>query len=185
LIETPLGVMPAPVANIWCAPGGSIVRIRPIEATDARLIRDFVQSLSLETRYLRFMAGVKELSAKVIDRLTRVDHQRDAALIAVANIDGVDRVLGVARYALNADGESCDFAIVVADDWQRRGLGSHLLSRLVATASERGLKRIRGDVLAINRPMADFARAHGFSVSRSDDEPTLLGVERRLDSEQA
>jgi hypothetical protein len=58
---------------VWRAP---IVRIRSIEVTDAALIRKFVQSLSLKTRYLRFMSGVKELSAPMVDRLTRVDALR-------------------------------------------------------------------------------------------------------------
>jgi acetyltransferase len=173
--------IPNHVEGIWCAPEGSIVRIRPIEAADATLIQEFVASLSSKTRYLRFMAAVKELSPKAVDRLTRVDQQRDAALVAIVITDGADRVVGVARYAGNADVESCDFAIVVADDWRRRGLGSFLLTLLIDTAYARGLKRMGGDVLAINGPMAAFAKAHSFSVSRSRDEPACLRVERRLD----
>ena len=165
--------------------GAPIVQIRSIEVTDAALIREFVQSLSLETRYLRFMSPLKELSAQMVDRLTRVDHSRDAALIGIVNPASADRVVGVARYAANADGESCDFGIVVADDWQRRGLGSRLLSLLVDTASARGLKRIGGDVLAINGPMKAFVKAHGFTVSPSHDGPTLVRAELRLDCERA
>ena len=70
------------------------------------------------------MAAVNELSPQMVDRLTGIDHRRDAALIAVVDDGCADRVVGVARYALDADGESCDFAIVVADDWQGRGLGA-------------------------------------------------------------
>ena len=173
--------IPNHVEGIWCAPDGSIVRIRPIEAADAAFIHEFVASLSSETRYLRFMAAVKELSGDVLDRLTRVDEQRDAALVAILITDGADRLVGVACYAGNADVESCDFAIVVADDCRRRGLGSFLLTLLIDTACARGLKRMGGDVLAINGPMAAFAKAHGFSVSPSRDEPTSLRVERRLD----
>ena len=164
--------------------GAPIVQIRSIEATDAALIREFVQSLSLETRYLRFMSPLKELSARMVDLLTRLDHRRDAALIAVLNTYGADHAVGVARYAVNDDGESCDFAIVVADDWQRRGLGSRLLTLLIDTASARGLKRIGGDVLAINEPMKRFAKAHGFTLSRSHDDPTLVRVEFRLDCQR-
>ena len=163
----------------------SIVQIRSIEAADAMLIREFVRSLSFKTRYLRFMSGVRELSAQMVDRLTRIDHRRDAALIGIVNADGADRIVGVARYATNADGESCDFAIVVADEWQRRGLGSRLLALLVDKASSRGLKRVRGDILAINAPMAAFARAHGFKVTRSPLDLTELRAELRLDCERA
>ena len=166
---------------VWRAEDGSTVRIRPICASDAGLIRQFVQSLSFETRYLRFMGAVKELSGHVIDRLIRPDSDREAALVGVATTDGMDHVVGVARYAANPDGDSCDFAIVVADDWQRRGLGSQLLTRLVDMASARGFKRMRGDVLAVNLPMAAFAKAHGFRVTASTDEPALVRVERPLE----
>jgi acetyltransferase len=165
--------------------GAPIVQLRSIEVTDAPLIREFVQSLSPGTRYLRFMSALKELSAQMIDRLTRVDHRRDAALIGIVNADGADRVVGVARYAANADGESCEFAIVVADDWQRRGLGSRLLSLLVDTATARGLKRIGGDVLAINGPMKAFVKAHGFTVNSPKHDPTLVRVELQLDCQRA
>ena len=56
--------------------GAPIVQIRSIEVTDAALIREFVQSLSLETRYLRFMSPLKELSAQMVGLLTRADHRR-------------------------------------------------------------------------------------------------------------
>jgi len=173
--------VPAQVREFWRSPDGSIVQIRPIDSTDATLLREFVGSLSFETRYLRFMGAIKELSSQAIDRLTRVDHWREAALIAVVNYHGADRIVGVARYAMNADDETCDFAIVVADNWQRRGLGSRLLTLLGHTASARGLTRIGGEVLAINRPMTAFVSAHGFSVTLSESDPRSLRVERRLD----
>jgi acetyltransferase len=172
---------PPQIKESWRLSNGAIVQIRPIESTDATLIRDFVGSLSFETRYLRFMGAVKELSAHAIDRLTRVAHRREAALVAVGNRDGANRIVGVARYAMNADDETCDFAIVVADSWQRRGLGSRLLTLLVDTASARGFKRIGGEVLAINKAMTAFVSAHGFSVTLSESDPKSLRVERRLD----
>ena len=177
--------IPNHVEGIWCAPEGSIVRIRPIEAAHATLIHDFVASLSSETRYLPFMAAVQELSGDVPDRLNRVDQQRAVALVAIVIHDGVDRVVGVARYAGNADVESCDFAIVVAADWRRRGLGSFLLTLLIDAACARGLKRMGGEVPAINEPMKVFAKAHGFTLNRSHDGPTLVRVELRLDGERA
>ena len=174
---------PERIADGWRDATGRLVRIRPIAAADAELIRVFVHSLSVETRYMRFMAAVKQLSPPVIDRLTRLDHRRDAALIAVTDDAGEDRVVGVARYALNAGGRSCEFAIIVADDWQGRGLGRHLLTLLVETAVARGLERMVGKVLAVNRTMLAFVRALGFGVSASADPATRrvhLGLDRRL-----
>ena len=168
------------VVGGWRDANGTLVRIRPIASADAELIREFVRSLSLETRYLRFMTAVNELSPQMVDRLTGIDHRRDAALIAVVGDGGVECVVAVARYALDVDGESCDFAIVVADDWQGHGLGRRLLTLLIETAAARGLKRIAGDVLAVNRPMLAFVRALRFEVSASDD-PTVRRVDLGLD----
>jgi len=174
------GLYPRRVVGGWRDAKGTLVHIRPIAAADAGLIRGFVRSLSLETRYLRFMTAVNELSPQMVDRLTGIDHRRDAALIAVVGDGGVERVVAVARYALDVDGESCDFAIVVADDWRGHGLGRRLLTLLIETAAARGLKRIAGDVLAVNRPMLAFVRALRFEVSASDD-PTVRHVGLGLD----
>jgi GNAT superfamily N-acetyltransferase len=152
-------------------------RPHSVAAGDSELIREFVHSLSFETRYLRFMSVVKELSPQTVDRLTRIDHRCDAALIAIVNEQGVDRVVGVTRYVLDADSGSCEFAIVLADDWRRLGLGRRLMTLLVDTASARGLKRIRGDVLGINRSMLAFVKALGFNASASNDDPTIRRVE--------
>lgn len=179
------GTYPAHVVGGWCAANGTIVHIRPIAPDDGQLIRDFVRVLSFEARYFRFMMAVKELSARTVAQLARIDHRRNAALVAVANEAGADRIVGVARYALNSNGESGEFAIVVGDDWQRRGLGHHLMTLLIDTAVARGLKRIVGDVLSINRPMLAFVTALGFDTMASKDDPALRRVERRLDGKGA
>jgi len=175
---------PAHVVGQRRAANGTTLDIRPITPADGELIRDFVRSLSLGTRYLRFMAAVKELSTQSVERLTRIDHERDAALLAVVNEDGADRVVGVARYALCAGGGACEFAIVVADDWRGRGLGRLLMTLLIDTAEARGLKRIVGDVLAINRRMLAFVKAFGFRVLPSSDDPTIERVERPLNGDR-
>ena len=183
VMQARAAVYPAHVVGPCPAANGAIVHVRPIAAADANRIADFVGSLSSETRYLRFMAAVKELSAETIERFTRIDHRRDAALVALANNRGADRVVGVARYALDVDGEACEFAIVVSDDWRRRGLGRCLLERLIDIASTRGVKRIVGEVLAVNGPMLDFVKELGFDVAPSAEDPTIRRVERRLDGD--
>ena len=170
---------PAHAIGGWRDAVGTAVRIRPIAPSDAESVREFVRSLSFESRYMRFMAAVKELSSEAVEQLTSIDHRRDAALIALVDDCGVERIVAVARYALNPDGQSCDFAIVVADESQRRGLGRRLLTLLVATATLRGLKQISGDVLPVNRRMLAFVEALGFSPSASDD-PSLRHVQFRL-----
>jgi len=175
------GAYPAHVVGPWRAANGAMVHIRPIAQDDGRLIRDFVRALSFEARYFRFMSAVKELSARTVAQLARIDHRRNAALVAVASEADADRIVGVARYALDSNGESGEFAIVVADDWRRRGLGRRLTTLVIDTAVARGLKRIVGDVLSINTPMLAFVTALGFDAVASKVDPILRRVERRLD----
>jgi acetyltransferase len=175
---------PAHVVGRRRVANGNTVEIRPIAPADGRLIRDFVRSLSFETRYLRFMSAVSELSTQTVEWLTRIDHRCDAALLAVVKEDGADRVVGVARYALLVDGDDCEFAIVVADDWRDRGLGRLLMTLLIDTAQARGLKRIVGDVLAINGPMLSFVKELGFRVAPSSDDLTMRRVERDVDGDR-
>jgi acetyltransferase len=168
---------PRHVLGDWHAGDGSTVHIRPVTAADGGRIADFVRSLSAQTRYQRFMVAINELDPRTIDRLTRIDHWRDAALLAVAGDSEPLRVVGVARYSVSDDGESAEFALVVADDWQRRGLGRRLMTGLVDTAAARGFKHLDGDVLAVNRPMLAFVKALGFTTRMADEDRTVRRVQ--------
>jgi acetyltransferase len=90
------------------------------------------------------------------------------ALAATAMLDG-ETLIGVARYVLERNNESAEFAIVVADSWHGRGIGSRLLAKLIDVARRRGLKRLYGDILATNRPMLELARKLGFTLGRHED----------------
>jgi len=80
--------------------------IRPIAASDGEALREFARSLSFESRYLPFNSAVNEIDSHTVERLTKIDHRRDAVLIARVRDSKTDRVVGVARYALEADGRS-------------------------------------------------------------------------------
>jgi len=97
-----------------------------------------------------------------------------------------DRVVGIAEYSPSANRYSYECAVVVADDWRRRDVGRLLMALLVDTAAVRGLSRIGGAALAINRPMLALARVLGFDVSASNDTMVRcvgLNVDRRRASE--
>jgi acetyltransferase len=118
--------------------------VRPIRPEDAALERRFVNGLSEQSRYFRFFYRLHELTPQMLARFTQVDYDREMALVAVAPDPGApegERFVGVARYIANPDGESAEFAIVVADDWQRRGVARGLMTRLDASARRRGFVR--------------------------------------------
>jgi acetyltransferase len=154
--------------------------VRPIRPEDAEIERDFVNNLSEQSKYFRFMQTLQELSDQMLIRLTQIDYDRELALIAVTTASGREEEIGVARYAINPDGTSCEFAIVVSDQWQRRGLGSRLMTALMEAAKAKGLQVMRGEILANNVNMLSLVRSLGFTTRTSPDDPGIKEATRRL-----
>ena len=140
----------------------------------------FVHNLSEQSRYFRFMETLQELSPEMLVRFTQIDYDREMAFVAVTDDgEGNELELGVTRYALGPDGDTGEFAVVVADDWRRRGLGARLVTILMQTARARGLRALEGEVLSANSGMLGLARNLGFSVRNTDD-PEVKRVSRLL-----
>ncbi len=171
---------PAHLLTHWQLPSGNDVVIRPIRPEDAELTQRFVRSLSEETKHFRFMDAVSELSPAMLARLTQIDYTREMALLALAEIDGTEVELGVARYAINPDGESCEFALVVDDAWQKQGIGHKLMDVLMDVARGMGLKTMEGEVLKTNRPMLKLAAGLGFRVEPHPEDDAVKRIARTL-----
>lgn len=159
---------------------GTAVTIRPIRPEDEGIEQEFVRNLSDESRYFRFRDGVRELSPRMLTHLTRVDYERHLALIAVTEQGAREIQIGVARYIADADRSRCEFAIAVADGWQRRGLGTRIMEALMAAARSAGMREMYGEVLAGNRKMLEFAAKLGFRARADESDPRLLRVEKAL-----
>jgi acetyltransferase len=93
---------------------------------------------------------------------------------------GRDRQIAVARYVTNPDGRTCEFAIVVADDWHNRGIATELLRRLIDVARGRGLDRMDGIVLRENKGMIALAKELGFEQESCADDPQVVVMSLRL-----
>lgn len=161
-------------------PDGTDILIRPIRPEDAEIEQSFVRKLSPRSKYFRFMQSLRELTPEMLVRFTQIDYDRELALIAVTREDGRDVEIGVTRYVLNPDGESGEFALVVADEWQGKGIGTRLLAALIEAARARGLRSLDGEVLEENAPMLHLVRKLGFDVHTSRDDPHVKTVVRRL-----
>jgi acetyltransferase len=164
---------PSHLATQYQTPDGKTVTIRPIRPEDADLEQEFVRNLSPETKYFRFMNTLRELSPAQLVRLTQIDYDREMAFVALTEIDGKEIEIGVARYATNPDGESCEFAIVVADDWQGKGLARRLMGVVIDTARSRGVKYMNGDFLTENRRMIQFVASLGFVLTPHPEDSGL------------
>jgi len=137
--------------------------IRPIRRDDAGRERDFINGMSPESRYQRFMHNLREASDTFVAKLVDVDYHRTMALVAVTGTGEQERIIGVARYAADNDAE-CEFAVAVADDWQCRGVGTTLVPLLFEYAAHEGFRTIYGTVLASNPRMLELAEWLGLTV---------------------
>ncbi len=171
---------PAYLVTTWQLPNGADVVIRPIRPEDAELTQDFVRSLSEETKYFRYMDAVRELSQAMLVRFTQIDYDREMALLAVTQVNGGEVELGVARFAINPDGESCEFAVVVNDQWQKQGIGHKLMSVLMDVARAKGMRVMDGEVLKSNRRMLKLAEGLGFKIEAHPEDDGVRYISRKL-----
>ena len=138
--------------------------IRAIGAGDGPMLQAFVRGLSVRSRYFRFFSAIRELSAAHLERLVNVDHRRGFALVALHGRSCNTAIIAEARCVLDREENSAEFAIVVADEFQRQGLGTRLMKKLLAHASEKRIHRLFGEILVDNRPMLALAERLGFHI---------------------
>ncbi len=178
-----MAIYPYPVHLVqeWQLSDGRIVTIRPIRPEDAELEQTFVRSMSDESRYFRFMDTMRELTQTMLVRFTQIDYDREMALIAViANDDGGDEQIGVARYVTGPDGESVEFALAVGDQWQKCGVGRRLMMALIDCARSKGYRAIIGDVLAANGKMFQLMTNLGFTIHPHPEDNAVKRVVKPL-----
>lgn len=159
---------------------GRVVTIRPIRADDEVPTRDFYDHLSPESRQMRFMKYVKALSDKLIHFFTHIDYEKHMAFVCEAEVDGRPALVGEARYVANPDGRSCEFGVVIADDWHKSGIAGQLMEALIRAARANRLDTMEGLVLRENRDMLRFVRALGFEAAPDPVESTLMRAVKKL-----
>ena len=170
-----LAILPYPSQHeqLWPLTGGGEYTVRPIHPDDATMLQEFVRKLSPESRYFRFVSSMQELPPNMLSRFTLIDYDREMALVAVCrerrvssggDSAEVDRIVGVSRYITNPDRTSCEFSLVVADEFKGRGLGSRLMLSIMDFAREKGLTEIEGLVLANNPSMLKLMKSLGFTL---------------------
>jgi acetyltransferase len=147
-----------------------IATVRPVLPRDSGILADFVRSMSHETRYFRFISNIEELTPRMLASMSHIDYDREMALLAVIQRDGRDLLIGTARYIDNFDDQSCEFAVVLGDEFQGLGLASYLMRRLMQVAADKGIRVMKGIVLAENKRMIEFCRHLGFSIQRDPDD---------------
>ena len=172
----------------WTARDGSRFLIRPIRPEDEPLMVRFHGLLSEETVYARYFTYLKLSERTAHERLTRIcfiDYDREMALVAEAvpaGGEGERQIAAVGRLSKAHGRNEAEFAVLVADPWLRRGLGSELLRRLVEVGRDEGVELITAEMQAANVPMQRASRRNGFSLRPVAGDPSVLRAELRLPS---
>ena len=160
----------------WTLDDGTDVTIRPIRPDDSVIEQEFVRSLSLRSSSLRFFTPIRELSPAALEKFTHTNYPKEMALIATIGSDGSEREIGVARYAPTDEEGRVEFAVVVADDWQGKGIATQLLRHLFGIASDAGINSIEGSVLRENERMLKLAKDFGFKTRIDVNDPHVIYV---------
>ena len=150
---------------------GSPVTIRPLNAHDIGVEREFIRRLSPQSRHFRFLSSFAEPGAQLLERLTKLDESTEAAFVALAVESGVEREVGVARMSAVGDGRA-EFAVTVQDDWQQKGLGTLLTKHVIEAARQRGLNALYSIDATENGPMNGFAKTLGFGSDINPQDAT-------------
>lgn len=161
---------------------GTDILLRPIHPDDDALERAFISGLSRDSRYNRLL-GARKLTPEEVRQLTRIDYEREMAFVAVSASGGQACLLGVARYVRDAHAGGAEFAVVVADVWQCKGVGTLLLQALLRRARAAGIARLHGITFSSNQAMQNLARKLGFVLQADPQDATVRRVEITLTPE--
>lgn len=173
---------PADLERSWHAADGTAVHIRPLRPDDLERELHFIAGLSGETLYLRMQYRANGVSREDAARLLDLDYRDNFACGALVGQPPGEEIIGVSRYARIAGTDEAECAIVVADAWAGRGIGTELMRSLARAARQRGIRALVGTSLAENQRIHAWARRFGFDVRTEPDSGGQVRIMVELDS---
>jgi acetyltransferase len=162
----------------WILEDGTPVLLRPIKPEDEGLVKEMLEICSDQTLYFRYFRLIKEFPHSFLIRFTQNDYDREIGLAAFGVPPAPEVMMGVGRLVMDPDRETAEFAVIVADPWQGKGLGEKLIERVTDIARDYGVKSLWGEVLAENVPMLGLMKKTGFTIHPPED--GLRRVEKTL-----
>jgi RimJ/RimL family protein N-acetyltransferase len=165
--------------------GGQSLTVRFVEPRDAGALQGYYRSLTTRSRYNRFLGAISELPKALLDEFVDVGADDRFSVIATLMIEGVETIVGEARYAFDAVKDSFEFGLSIDDRWQGQGIGSALLNNLQCRAAAFGARRLFGDTLRSNEVMIALAKKSGFAFTHNPDDWKLVRFEKHIDAAPA
>lgn len=147
---------------------GQDVIIRPIRPEDEPMEKEMFSNFSKQTQYFRFFGYIKDVTHEMLVRFTQIDYEREMALMAQVEEKGKKKMIGVVRIVNNVGDKNTEFAIVVADPWQGKGLGGKLTDLILDISRENGAEKVYASVLKANSTMVQMFKSRNFDVKSID-----------------
>ncbi len=159
---------PSQYESYYTLKDGTVTLLRPIRPEDEPLILELFNTFSKETIVYRFFHVIKVTTHEQLVRFTQIDYDREIAIIAVCQPPGRERIFGIVQLIFEPGEEKAEFAIVVGDPWQGRGLGAKLMEVCVSIAKQRGVRLLWGEFIPGNMPMINLSKRMGFNIENRD-----------------
>jgi acetyltransferase len=158
---------PEEYQKLYILADGTKIFLRPIKASDDNLLLELFNALTPETIHLRFFSTLKYMPKEVLEQFTHVDYDKQMAIVALIDENDRERMVGVGRYTLLADEPgAAEFAIVVQDSMQGRGIGSAILYHLAHVAKLQNVHTIVGYIINENHKMFGALKKSGLTMKR-------------------
>jgi RimJ/RimL family protein N-acetyltransferase len=167
-------------SDVLRARNGDEVKVRFVEPRDREELQSYIRSLSVVSRYNRFLGAMSELPKMELERFIHIGEADRFTVVATMVVDGFETIVGEARYAFHADTSSVEFGLSIDDRWQGHGIGKALLKNLECRASSFGAERIFGDTLRSNASMIGLARKSGYAFIASPGDWKLVRFEKEI-----
>ncbi len=160
---------------------GSEIKLRPIKPEDEPLWLDMLTSCSKESIYHRFRYDFYFNSHEVASKYCFIDYDREIAIVAEVEENGVKKLIGVGRLIADPDVENMEYAVLITDAWQKKELGFILTEYCVEIAKTRGIKTLAAETTKDNKPMISVFKKLNFKIRFNED--TTVSVVKDLSAE--
>jgi GNAT superfamily N-acetyltransferase len=168
-------------SDVLLSRSGRPFTVRFVEPRDGEALQAYFRSLSVRSRYNRFLGAMSELPPTELDHFTHVGEDDRFSVVAIMKIDGMETIVGEARYAFNTDTASFELGLSVDDRYQGQGIGPALLKNLECRAAAFGARHIFGDTLRSNDAMIGVARKSGYAFVPTPGDWKLVRFEKHTD----
>jgi acyl-CoA hydrolase/RimJ/RimL family protein N-acetyltransferase len=160
------GEYPEELETFRTTKSGLEIFLRPIKIHDEPLIKDLFYSLSDQSMYRRFISPRRDMPHRQLQEYVVIDHTRDTVILAVLKSGDKEEIAGLGQYSINEAAHTAEVAFVVTDDYQKKGIGTELLSYLTYLAQKQGLLGFTAEVLMENQPMLHLFDKAGFDIEK-------------------